>query len=232
MPKRPQTSDEHDAIRLRLIEAARELNNSEGPTAVTLRNVARRAGYSPAAMYRYFSDVEDLVRSTWADTLQRLRTWLEQAVAGVHGPLPRLRALLLAIGSFAEANLVAFRTTFFLLIRKPIQGARIYEDYLAQSPFALLHAEVQAAMDVGAIQPGDANLTAQTLWGYLHGVLALDQTVSDFPFLDRRARLAHAVDVALAGLRPSLGRLVDQDARPAVAPLHSPKGKPLESIDF
>jgi AcrR family transcriptional regulator len=232
MPKRPQTNDEHDAIRLRLIEAARELNSTEGPTAVTLRNVARRAGYSPAAMYRYFSDVDDLLRSTWADTLHRLRTWLEQALAGVQGPLPRLRALLLAIGSFAEANLVAFRTTFFLLIRKPTQGPRIYEDYLAQSPFALLFAEVKAAMDVGAIQPGDANLTAQTLWGYLHGVLALDQTVSDFPFLDRRARLLHAVEVALAGLLPSPARPSELGALPAAGPLHPAKDKPSDAIDF
>jgi len=230
MPKRSQTKDEHDAVRLRLIEAARELNNTEGPTAVTLRNVARRAGYSPAAMYRYFSDVDDLIRSTWADTLYRLRAWLEQALAGVQGPLPRLRAVLLAIGSFAEANLVAFRTTFFLLIRKPSQGARIYDDYLAQSPFALLLAEVQAAMDAGAIRPDDANLTAQTLWGFLHGVLALDQTVSEFPFLNRRERLLHAVDVAVAGLRSAPGR--EKEVGPGALPLDPAKGKPLESIDF
>jgi AcrR family transcriptional regulator len=205
MPKRPQTREEQEAIRLRLIEAAREINDAEGAGAVTLRNVARHAGYSPAAMYRYFTDADDLVRSTWADTLERMRVKLEQALEGVVGPIPRLRALLLAYGAFADANMMAFRTTFFLLIRKPSPGTRIFEDYMAQSPFSLLLLEVLAAMEAGAIPPGDPNLIAQTLWGCLHGVLALDQTVRDFPFLDRRDRVRTAVDMALAGARVAVG---------------------------
>jgi AcrR family transcriptional regulator len=200
VPKQPQTKEEHDAIRLRLIDAARDINNTEGSQAVTLRNVARRAGYSPAAMYRYFKNADDLVRSTWAETLVRLRAWLEQAVEGVREPLPRMRALLLAYGDFAEHNMTAFRTTFFLLIRKPAPGNAIYEDYLAQSPYSLLVEEVVAAMEAGAIAQDDPNMTAQTLWGFVHGVLSLDQTVGDFPFLDRRARLANAVELALTGL--------------------------------
>ena len=200
MPKPAQTKIEHEAIRQRLIQAAREINNAEGADKVTLRHVARRAGYSPAAMYKYFNNVDDLVRSTWADTLQRLHDRVLASVAGVHGPLPRLRAMMLAYGAFAEENMVAFRTTFFLLIRRPSPGTRIYEDYVEDSPFSLLLHEVQAAMAAGDIARGDANLTAQTLFGFLHGVLAADQTISDFPFLDRRLRFAHAVDVALAGV--------------------------------
>ena len=200
MPKPAQTKIEHEAIRQRLIEAAREINSVEGADKVTLRHVARRAGYSPAAMYKYFNDVDDLVRSTWADTLQRLHDRLLAALAGVQGPVPRLRALLLAYGAFAEENMVAFRTTFFLLIRRPSPGTRIYEDYVEDSPFSLLLHEVQAAMAAGDSARGDANLTAQTLFGVVHGVLALDQTINDFPFLDRRKRFTHAVDVALAGV--------------------------------
>src|SRR5271165_3805596 len=115
MPKRAQTKPEHDAIRQKLIKAARDINSFEGAEKVTLRHVARRTGYSPAAIYKYFTDADDLIRSTWADTLQLLHDSMAQSLAGVEGTIPRLRTLMLAYGAFAEADMVAFRTTFFLL---------------------------------------------------------------------------------------------------------------------
>jgi len=205
MPKPAQTKLEHEAIRQKLIKAARDINSFEGADKVTLRHVARRAGYSPAAMYKYFSDVDDLIRSTWADSLQRLHDCLRDSVVGVDGAVPRLRSMMLAYGAFAEADMVAFRTTFFLLIRRPGTGARMYENSLEQSPFALVLREVEAAMRQGAIAAGEPNLVAQTLFGLLHGVLALDQTINDFPFLERQARFAHAVEFALAGLSQPIG---------------------------
>lgn len=199
MPRRAQTREEHAATRARLIAAARELSNAAGPDAVTLREVARRAGYSPGALYRYFTDVDDLVRSTRAETMQVLREALLAALEGVVNPAGRLRALLLAYGRFAGTHADEFRATFLQPLRKRAPGRPVFDDALAESPFGLLLAEVRHAMRTGALPDGDANRLAQTLWAVVHGVIGLDQTVAHFPFLDRDERLLYAVDVALAG---------------------------------
>lgn len=200
MPKPAQTREEFEAVRARLIETARQINSAEGPAAVTLRRVARQAGYSPASMYRYFADAEELTRAAWADTVARLGAHIQTTLADIAEPLARIAALMRAYGEFAEQNLTAFRATFLLLIRRP-GATRIFDDYLTESPFAILMREIAGAMEAGAIPAGDVNLTAQTVWGVLHGVMGLNQTVSDFPFIDAPTRLDHAIRLTMAGLR-------------------------------
>lgn len=43
------------------IQAAKEILKSEGIKAISVRNIAERAGYSYATLYNYFRDVNDLV---------------------------------------------------------------------------------------------------------------------------------------------------------------------------
>src|ERR1700750_2993966 len=51
----------HGDLRRALVEAARRLLESEGPTALSLRAVAREAGVSPAAPYHHFKDKAELL---------------------------------------------------------------------------------------------------------------------------------------------------------------------------
>lgn len=65
--KLPERSDEqrntyhHGDLKRALTEAALGLVAEKGPKGFTLREVARRAGVSPAAPYRHFSDKAQLV---------------------------------------------------------------------------------------------------------------------------------------------------------------------------
>ena len=51
----------HGDLRRALIDAARRLLESEGPSALSLRAVAREAGVSPAAPYHHFKDKGELL---------------------------------------------------------------------------------------------------------------------------------------------------------------------------
>ncbi len=48
-------------MRRYFIDAAKELLKGEGLTAVNVRNVADKAGYSYATLYNYFKDLNDLI---------------------------------------------------------------------------------------------------------------------------------------------------------------------------
>ena len=58
MPKRGY---HHGNLRQALIEAALELIEQRGPTGFTLSEAAKRAGVTPAAVYRHFEGREDLI---------------------------------------------------------------------------------------------------------------------------------------------------------------------------
>jgi len=52
----------------------------------------------------------------------------------------------------------------------------------------------------GQARPVDPDLCAQTLWAIIHGVVALDPTIADFPFSDRAPRVAEAIETAIRGI--------------------------------
>ena len=51
----------HGDLSRALVDAARRLLESEGPSALSLRAVAREAGVSPAAPYHHFKDKGELL---------------------------------------------------------------------------------------------------------------------------------------------------------------------------
>ncbi|WP_172294932.1 TetR/AcrR family transcriptional regulator [Pseudoruegeria sp. HB172150] len=58
MPKRGY---HHGDLRRALVEAALKLIEEKGPTGFTLSEAAKRAGVTPAAVYRHFEGREDLI---------------------------------------------------------------------------------------------------------------------------------------------------------------------------
>ena len=61
MPSPEARPYHHGDLRRALVEAARRILESEGPTALSLRAVAREAGVSPAAPYHHFKDKSELL---------------------------------------------------------------------------------------------------------------------------------------------------------------------------
>ena len=57
---------------------ARELLLEVGPEAISLRQVARRADFSPAALYNYFSSRDEIVASLFAESFTKLNAYLER----------------------------------------------------------------------------------------------------------------------------------------------------------
>ncbi|WP_051865781.1 TetR/AcrR family transcriptional regulator [Streptomyces griseus] len=60
---------------------AREVITQQGVEALTLAEIARRIGVTPAALYRHFDDLADIVRHTARDIVAELAAQLRAAVA-------------------------------------------------------------------------------------------------------------------------------------------------------
>jgi AcrR family transcriptional regulator len=56
-----QRAYHHGSLGPALIAAGLEAAREGGPSALTIRDLARRAGVSPAAAYRHFPDLDHLV---------------------------------------------------------------------------------------------------------------------------------------------------------------------------
>jgi len=101
----------HGDLRRALIEAARRLLESEGPSALSLRAVAREAGVSPAAPYHHFKDKGELLDAVAHEGWMML----DQAMGDAKDKAPpeeKLTSLGIAYVCFARENPALYRVMY------------------------------------------------------------------------------------------------------------------------
>lgn len=101
----------HGDLRRALVDAARRILEAEGPTALSLRAVAREAGVSPAAPYHHFKDKAELLDAVAAEGWTMLDAALGKARA--EAPLKEsMNALGVAYVCFARENPALYRVMY------------------------------------------------------------------------------------------------------------------------
>ena len=101
----------HGDLTRALVDAARRLLEAEGPSALSLRAVAREAGVSPAAPYHHFKDKAELLDAVANEGWEILGRQMGEAKAATIG-LQQLTALGIAYVCFARDNPALYRVMY------------------------------------------------------------------------------------------------------------------------
>lgn len=149
----------HGDLRKALLDAASAVLDEMGVAAISLREVARRAGVSHNAPYRHFADRDALLAAI--------------ALEGFVALVRRIEALPVAELSQRGECYVAYALEFpghFALMFGPQLDKRAYPELqqVAQQLFAQLEASVSALCPGESVQPG--SLAA---WSLVHGLSQL-----------------------------------------------------------
>jgi len=102
-----------------LVEAALELSRGSGQSSVSLREVTRQVGVSPAAAYRHFRDRTELMAAVAREIQEKMATRMRRRMrASADAPpeqraLQRLRGVGLGYIAFAVDEPGWFETAFF-----------------------------------------------------------------------------------------------------------------------
>ena len=102
----------HGDLSRALIDAARRLLESDGPSALSLRAVAREAGVSPAAPYHHFKDKGELLDAVAHEGWDLLNESLSAARKSAHSVKDKLTALGVAYVVFARDNPSLYRIMY------------------------------------------------------------------------------------------------------------------------
>jgi AcrR family transcriptional regulator len=213
-------------LRLRILDAARELFATRGYEAVTMREIARRIEYSATALYKHFADKETLVRELCRHDFDALaQRLLEVAMSG--DPFERFARVGLVYLDFAARHPQHYRLMFMggLPPTPPEAGEREDPQHNAYVFVRLLVANM---LDAGLLRPEltDADLVAQTTWAAVHGVAALELTLPNTePWLEFRPKKQRfAAMLELVGR--SLAREPERAAAAVARVLAEDAGKP------
>jgi AcrR family transcriptional regulator len=101
----------HGDLRRALVDAARRLLEAEGPSALSLRAVAREAGVSPAAPYHHFKDKAELLDAVAQGGWEILGQQMAEAKISTTG-MQQLTALGVAYVCFARDNPALYRVMY------------------------------------------------------------------------------------------------------------------------
>lgn len=163
----------HRDTREEILGVARELLLEVGPEAISLRQVARRADFSPAALYNYFSNRDELIASLFVESFKKLDDYLER----VPSDLP-LRARLVELGmaylDFGRENPMDLRCVLVATSLEVPASSEAME--LGLGAVRIIGGTIQEGIDQGLFAP-DQSLTAAELaygiWALVHGLVSV-----------------------------------------------------------
>lgn len=143
-----------------------------GVAALTWRQLARRLDYSPAGLYRYFANSEEIISTLAAESMALLADHLRTTTAtGANDPL-----VAMGLGYLAFAREQPMR---FQLLLTELRSTRRSLNELVDdtSAYAILVDAARAAITEKRISSEvNAEWVAYTLWALAHGMAVLENT--------------------------------------------------------
>jgi AcrR family transcriptional regulator len=171
MSSPPAARKNVDDMRGFILRAAFEIFAKEGASGVTMRAIAKRIGYSPAAIYRYFPKK----RAIFHALSEQGFTKFNVAMAPYYA-IGDLREKLLAGARgyirFALENSVDYELMFHLSGPVRPEGD-LNDDAPPRRAFNMLLGLVGECMAAGIAPQGDPLPAALSLWSTLHGFASL-----------------------------------------------------------
>jgi AcrR family transcriptional regulator len=165
---------EREQLRAQIIDAARDLLLERGLDGLSMRAIAERIEYSPATIYLYFRDKEELVREIVSSGFERMNAVTAAELARVGdgaSAAEQYGAMGRAYARFALENPLYFRVMFELPSTPELACSEPAE--AGVRGFEAAVAAVQRAVDAGEFVDLDARRAATLGWAMVHGLTTL-----------------------------------------------------------
>ena len=197
---RERQDRERQAVRQAILDAARDLFVHEGYRNVSIRKIAERIEYSPAAIYSYFPSKDDIFFALAEEGFRRLDAKV-RSVLGSPDPLTEMRACWWAYYEFSKEQ-----REFFELMFVDRSVPQITEQWTG---LAFVHqmldfaaARIQRCVDAGILHKDtNAEVAMHLMWGALTGPAVIGSGCRLAPGEDPDALARDILEVVIAGLR-------------------------------
>lgn len=181
MTDSPDKPYHHGDLRRALLDASLAVLAESGPQALTLREVARRAGVSHAAPYRHFADKDELLAAVAEEGFVTLQQRMIEAATSARSSIEALERSGVAYVRLALEHpahcAVMFSRAAHDLRRAADKSAQVAASRDAgHAAFDGLVRLIVAAQRDGYIRDGDPEHFANIAWATVHGIATLALT--------------------------------------------------------
>jgi AcrR family transcriptional regulator len=197
---------DREAVRRAILDAARELFVSEGYQNISIRKIAERIEYSPAAIYGYFPSKDDIFFALAEEGFRLLFSYGASPRPALPGdPMDAIRAMFWRYYEFSKEH-----PEYFALMFLDRSVPRISKNWNRFGFVGEMRHEmilrIQQAIDAGAFPSGTApSAVFRILLTSLHGAATMKicDRLAEGENADALARIT--LETALTGLRNGAG---------------------------
>jgi len=158
-------------MRRQILHMAMRLFLEEGFQNVSLRRIAEKIEYSPATIYLYFKNKDEILYALHTISFDALYKF-QQQVQKIKDPARRLRKHGEAYIKFGLENPEMYNLMF--IMRSPIKKIVGTEKWNAGlRSYELFKKDVHEAMNAGVLKNGDIDIATFSLWSHAHGIVSL-----------------------------------------------------------
>lgn len=143
----------------------------EGFQNVSIRRIADNIEYSPATIYLYFKDKDDILFALHNAGFEELYK-RQQEILAIKDPKKRLRKHGEVYIKFALENPEYYNLMF--IMRGPAKKIVESEEWnVGMRSYDLFKRDVEASMRAGIIKKSDIDVATFAMWSLAHGVVSL-----------------------------------------------------------
>lgn len=154
-----------------ILKTAMDLFLNEGFENVSMRKIAERIEYSPASVYLYFKDKDELLHALHIKGFEKLFS-MQQEISDIKDPLERLKAHTKVYMNFALEN-PEYYDLMFIKRGTAKKISEVNEWYVGHRSYEFLKDNVRNCMQKGLIYEADLDAATFALWSFVHGMASL-----------------------------------------------------------
>jgi len=163
---------EREEMRRLIVDGARHLFVANGYEKVSIRNIAEAIEYSPATIYLYFKDKNEILYAVHSQAFGKMMEEF-RPIFTIDDPFERLVEMGRRYMLFAVENPELFDIMF--IVTAPMETLEFREDMWSEGriAFNMLVQVVQDCIKAGIFKVEDAEVAAMMIWSNIHGHTAL-----------------------------------------------------------
>ena len=163
----------HSDTRDEILEAAREVLLERGAADLSLREIARRAGFSPGALYKYFDSKDDVIKALADKAMAALLLEFGKVPADLP---PDERALEIGMAYLEFARHNPEDVAVIALHESTLHALPLSEEHrlMEEAVTGVFREGVAAGLFTGSDDP-DADYMAYGAWALVQGLATFEQ---------------------------------------------------------
>jgi hypothetical protein len=159
-------------MRLLILETAKEVFIEEGFEKASIRAIAEKIEYSPATIYLYFKDKNELFFAVHELGFDKLLEEMTVAIEGITDPFEELRRRGYAYMKFAFENPEMYDLMFIL--NAPMDTLKEEDNWKSgHRCFVLICETLQRGIDSKQLKFNEVEIAAMCIWSFMHGLVSL-----------------------------------------------------------